>query len=593
MCEARTEQNSRLESGFFSLLCKICFICILFYLKSRKTSFFSLSFMISSSSNGPPKFVRKEMRPRITRVTRDIRPSRRAAATQVLLQVSPKRTVLPPIIERKKAETPSKPCLSWIVKKEYKIDDVRPIIISLAYPFLKIRPPLLLQECPPFDRIERNSFAELFHKKIEICRQLCDFSEQSLETEAKAVKTKTLLELLDLVKTNKDLGRPFLDEILEMTLINLMRKIPPFPNLSSAFDEEPSVIDRTWEHLSVVYSILQNVTLMLDSIDPSTVKNLVNLLNIPHLPEREKLVDILRNVIAQFEEHRHMIYNLLIINVSDYLTLQKNPFCIHPTINLLLFMNQYVPLDMKTYRTCVLPLMSMPHLRLFLNPFVSLLQTQMSIHPGHKMDVLEYALRHCPRTKASKQRNFIFILIGIAEHLNSEEFAPVAVKFAQILSLLTLSPNVKVSETAMMIWSNNALLNLIISCKDSVVPIMYRTLVRVVNEHWNKSIQNMAIGAKAIIEQRISKPQDGSDRCQSSRYQMLAGAEKQHTAWVRIASSAAMNDISFDLMSCLNRINQAFSPNEAVFSRSRLLPEYERQKVMRFRSEPCFQELRT
>ena len=539
-------------------------------------------------------FLKHLMRPRITRVTQPIHTNRRAAATHTNLKLVGKKQVLPPIVERKKAETPQKSTLVWCVRKDRKTDDIRPIVISLAYPFLKLRSPLSLERCQSLNTCDDSEFSQLFRKKIQICRQLCDFSDDRVELEAKKIKLESLLDLLDFLKMHKDLGQPILRDILDMTAINLLRQIPAFPSLSSVFDEEPSIVDPTWEHLSVVYAILQTITLMITSIDQMIVKKLVKLMYIPHLPEREKLVDVLRNIVVKFELHRKVIYKRLMIHLSDYITSQKNPFSIYPTLNLLMFMNQYVPLEWNDCMGNVLPLMTMPHLRLFLNPFVSLLQNQMALYPDQRLSVLEYALRHCPRMSASKQRNFIFLLIGIAEKLNLEEFKPVAKKFASVFATFTLSPNVKVAETAMMIWSNDAVLNLVMECDRDILTTIFRALKRVSSDHWNKSVQNMALGAISIFEQRYPRVGSDAPSVPSSKYQMFAGAEKQHTTWVLIATTAAMGDFTFDLMANLNKINEQFNPNEEtpMLSPLRRKGESDGSELSRFRSQPVFQEVR-
>ena len=169
-----------------------------------------------------------------------------------------------------------------------------------------------------------------------------------------------------------------------------------------------------------------------------------------------------------------------------------------------------------------------------------------------------------------------------------------AKKFASVFATFTLSPNVKVAETAMMIWSNDAVLNLVMECDRDVLTTMFRALKRISSDHWNKSVQNMALGAISIFEQRYPRAGNEAPLAPSSKYQMFAGAEKQHTTWVLIATTAAMADFTFDLMANLNKINEQFNPNEEtpMLSPLRRKGESDGSELSRFRSQPVFQELR-
>ncbi|KAH0787763.1 phosphoprotein phosphatase [Histomonas meleagridis] len=118
--------------------------------------------------------------------------------------------------------------------------------IQLPYlPLLKI----------PYDQNQ----ISLLEQKINLCCTLCDFTDIDADKEAKAIKTATLKELMNIFASPtmiRLVAPEAINKFFDMIIVNITRPLPPIESKHFFLQEEPQLVDVAWAHLSLVYTLV-------------------------------------------------------------------------------------------------------------------------------------------------------------------------------------------------------------------------------------------------------------------------------------------------------------------------------------------------
>ncbi|XP_022759027.1 serine/threonine protein phosphatase 2A 59 kDa regulatory subunit B' zeta isoform-like isoform X2 [Durio zibethinus] len=174
---------------------------------------------------------------------------------------------------------------------------------------------------PGFRDVPSSEKQNLFHRKLNMCCVVFDFSDPSKNHREKDIKRQALSELVDYISSvTSKFNEVAMQDITRMVAVNLFRTFPP-PNhdnklleMNDLEDEEPA-LDPAWPHHQIVYELLlrfvaspeTDAKLAKRYIDHSFVLKLLDLFDSDDQREREYLKTILHRIYGKFMVHRPFI----------------------------------------------------------------------------------------------------------------------------------------------------------------------------------------------------------------------------------------------------------------------------------------------
>lgn len=174
---------------------------------------------------------------------------------------------------------------------------------------------------PSFRDVPSSEKQNLFHKKLNMCCVVFDFSDPTKNLKEKEIKRQTLLELVDyILSVNSKFNEVTMQEITKMVAANLFRTFPSsnhdnkVPEMYDQEEEEPTM-EPAWPHLQIVYEFLLrfvasaeiDAKLAKRYVDHSFVLRLLDLFDSEDQRERDYLKTILHRIYGKFMVHRPFI----------------------------------------------------------------------------------------------------------------------------------------------------------------------------------------------------------------------------------------------------------------------------------------------
>ena len=438
-------------------------------------------------------------------------------------------------------------------------DDVTPIEFNLSFPFRFFREEIHFPLLPPLPPPLDPNFPKLFSAKIKICSQLCDFSVPDFEIEAKNIKSGTLAEFIE-ITCGDGISTNYIMDLFNMVCANIFRKLPVFPELYLYSTEEFNSIDSSWSHIGLCYTILQRLMPFVPTFDEFFLSKLASRLYTPLRAEQDQITSFLTTCITEFPYTRKYVRNALLKILVDYLDLHTYAFAISPTLTLLSKRCTELEVSTKDFMVYVVPLVTARHLRLFVGQFQTLLGAVLKREPTSRKILFDKLASMWPSGAIYKQAYFCRILVDLAEQLDKDSFAGISHRLALILSNVCTSPNEKVAEEAIIIWSRGHLLQLVENDSYSLLPQILEALLRTSYDHWSNTVRNNASAAIQIIKNFAP------DIFQEVTRKMIQVPkdvnEHLHTSWTQIAKKAAEADMSINIIEWIEKINLTFPPEQ-------------------------------
>ncbi|KAI4295090.1 hypothetical protein MLD38_040638 [Melastoma candidum] len=157
--------------------------------------------------------------------------------------------------------------------------------------------------------------------KLQTCCIQLDFSDQLKFVREKEIKQRTLMELVDFIRSGSGkITEKYQEEMTRMIGVNVFRHPPPVEHKNTGQDvmdpgEDEPYLDPFWPPLQLVYELLLRYVVSSDTdtkaaksyIDHSFVFKLLNLFYSGDPREREYFKTIVRSIYGKFMVHRPFI----------------------------------------------------------------------------------------------------------------------------------------------------------------------------------------------------------------------------------------------------------------------------------------------
>lgn len=414
----------------------------------------------------------------------------------------------------------------------------------------------------------------LLKKKLEICNLLCDFTDNDVDREAKAVKSATIKELFNVFGAKlvlDKLPKEIIDEFFVMIQKNIFRGIPMTPKKFLFYDDEPLIFDVNWPHLNLIYQLFFKYQNLRPADERFTIefhrKMMKNLLA-PDPNERDMMLQFFKDYVIAFPDRENMVWVELSFYLINYKENAIPPFAVMP---ILLFFNERfaettcnTELSDKIFKDAIIPLISSKHILSFYGALTQMFEIFIARDQGIAFRLALQVILRFPVSKPSKQILFIRLLNFLTEKVTSSDFELLAKPLFTLYAYCSTLNNGKVVDASFQIWSNVQIIPMILDNTRIIYPILHPALTRTMKKHWSTSTQNQALNT--LRNMHDIDPFMFDELNLGNPKKMMAFVEPDVTAatvahknWAIIARVAASKYSDFNLARILADIQMKFN----------------------------------
>uniref|UniRef100_A0A1A9WPJ0 Serine/threonine protein phosphatase 2A regulatory subunit n=1 Tax=Glossina brevipalpis TaxID=37001 RepID=A0A1A9WPJ0_9MUSC len=345
---------------------------------------------------------------------------------------------------------------------------------------------------------ERN----LFVRKLMQGRVLFDFMDPFTDIKGKTIKTGVLSNLaVYLANAQGILTEAMFYEVLTMIAVNIFHTLPAHQRIESERKDNVSVEEVCWEHLMLIYEVFycfvhhsefkpEYVEVYFD--EPFLMK-LIQLFDTEIEPERYTLTNILTNVFGKCPSRREFIRKTIVDIFLAYIYEEKE----FNGVSELLQIFQLVIMEFGTilnyeYFELLMRVLLPLHIGRFLSIYYINLSSCVILYIKKYSvlaeNVIKQLLLFWPRNSSEKQIIFLEEIDTILEIIQLREFEGVEEILFRQLGECAKSPHMLVSKSALRIWRNTRVRDLVEESDILILPIIVPALYVTTKTHWNKYI---------------------------------------------------------------------------------------------------------
>lgn len=438
-----------------------------------------------------------------------------------------------------------------------------------------------LQPLP--SNIDSNSIS-LLEQKLELCCNLCDYTDVDVDRQAKATKTRTLKELINIFESSttvNSLPSSVIDKFFNMIYVNLNRGLPAIPKKYLFYDDEPILVDIAWAHLSLVYQLLldyQKISPTDKRFDKNFMNLIYSLLHAPDGNERSSIVTFLTTYLDTYPDKETEVMDILANCLIGYRDKVYDPFCVIPSLRI--FQARFslkTEIDEKHlnyFYRAILPMHSSKHIFSFYGYLTEIIGFFISLRSDLSITIFHNVLKFFPEVRPSKQILFINLITFIVERVPPESFETIIEPLFSLLARCSQSSHYKVVNSSFQIWGNNTILPMILDNTRAIYPIVYPWFNKTMKEHWSVRSQNAALSTLKSMHDtdpfmfdELSQNQNGANNKNKQQQQQPVvplidpHAAQLHKNWAMVARAAAKVDKNVNLAKILADIQVRFNSN--------------------------------
>lgn len=448
-----------------------------------------------------------------------------------------------PIILRPKSE-PSVP------KKRVRLPEIDlGLTVDLTFHFSAKHPPregdISIKGSRNFVDLPAKDHLKAFEHKVKECSKLCDFSSPERDAKAKITKKELLKHLRDgysLPNVVQALTKSALENFYSMILTNICRRLPVI-SVQGPLDARDSVIDDSWPHLSLVYSLITASfasSHVQNCITPKLLYVIVgNCMSLDD-NERRTVRDVLSSIYTRFISLRlkiryytgeYMSQGLCSAELLEFFVVCIKGF------------NTPLKEDhMKFFRVSVLPLHSHSKLCLFADELNTCIAKLAEKQSQVLIETLHYMSKHWPCCDCRKQvvyvREIVFLFAKFTKEIKADH-----VKFAFKVIKNALNASVDVCNEALGALTEESMIEPLILHAGIAFPIIWETLCETVKLHWSDGIR-----ANAYVVLQALQEVDPNVYRKMNDSRTHAEKESKLSVWDRILTLAKERDASLSLV---------------------------------------------
>ncbi|KAK7832906.1 serine/threonine protein phosphatase 2A 57 kDa regulatory subunit B' kappa isoform [Quercus suber] len=413
-----------------------------------------------------------------------------------------------------------------------------------------------------FKDVSNSQKPNLFVSKLNLCCEVHDYSD----SEKQDLKRQTLIELVDFVSSGSaKFTEPAIAAVCKMCSVNLFRVFPPKYRSNcgggETEDEEP-IFDPAWSYLQIVYDLLLRFISYssLDAkvakkyIDHSFIVRLLDLFDSEDPRERDCLKTILHRIYGKFMVHRPFIRKAVsnIIYRFVFETERHNGIAELLEIFGSVISGFALPLKeehkMFLWRALI-PLHKPKSVGIYHQQLTYCVVQFIDKDPKLAGTVIKGLLKYWPITNSQKELMFISELEEVLEMTSMVEFQKIMVPLFRRIGCCLNSSHYQVAERAHLLWNNEHVLNLISHNRQVILPLVFSSLERNAQNHWNQAVLNLTLNLKRMFCEMDEELVVACQRkLEEEDSRLRVAAEKRRLTWERLETAAGLQPLAGNIL---------------------------------------------
>ena len=369
-----------------------------------------------------------------------------------------------------------------------------------------------IQVIPEISTFPKSEFDEILYQKLEQCLKVCNFKDFYKHLNGKAVKESYLNEILSYIKQPEYYQMMTLrthEMLFEMFNKNVVRVLPPVPDLISAPSMGDDIIDKyfedSWPHLEIVYNIFIeylkspsfNEKYLTRKITHSYVLQLVGMFKALDKRERTMLQLTIYAMYSRFIQKRDLFRFAMKQLLTEVHYDKKFVAGIPEILNVLLSIIKGFSLPLKKEHVdflfdTLLPLMSVIYLPSFYKGLINCILMYLSHDSTLLVKVFREMLRYWPTSDWQKEIIFLLLLRELLTGIIRPQFKEIMTELLHRIGKCTISDHYAVSESALKLWGIDNFIKYIRFYSTNAIPIILPYLYQAASNHWNNQIKGLA-----------------------------------------------------------------------------------------------------
>ncbi|KAF4322515.1 hypothetical protein BBO99_00002919 [Phytophthora kernoviae] len=414
-----------------------------------------------------------------------------------------------------------------------------------------------LGELPALEDVPSSERMRLFRQKLKLCCVLYDFSDMRKQVREKEAKRNALLQIVEYISAGKVAWDPsVVGDLLECVGCNIFRHLGRSStsgtvnangNVEAPEDDEP-MLEASWPHMQLVYEILLRFVLSKE-VDSRTAKEyfskkfmikLLNLFDSEDPRERDYLKTILHRIYGKSMALRSFIRR----SINDmFYTFVYETESLQGVGELLEILGSIIngfalplkPEHQNFLERALIPLHTAGNLAMFHQQLAYCTTQFVEKDPQTAEPIILGLLKYWPVTASAKEILFLNELEEIIEMIQMEQFAAVMRPLFLRISQAVCSSHFQVSQRALYLWNNEALVRLVSARRAEILPLIFGALYRNCENHWHSTVQTLTYNVLKLFMEMDSQL---FDQC-SAQFEEREGrvqqtTEQRHHKWAAL-----------------------------------------------------------
>ncbi|KAJ7978847.1 Serine/threonine protein phosphatase 2A regulatory subunit [Quillaja saponaria] len=404
----------------------------------------------------------------------------------------------------------------------------------------------------------------LFISKLNSCCQTFDMSDPDKNCREQDLKRQALIELVDFVSSGSaKFTEPAITAMCKMCSLNLFRVFPPKSRSNcigrETEDEEP-VFDPAWSHLQIVYDLLLqfisynslDVKVVKMYVDPTFILRLLDLFDSEDPRERDCLKTVLHRVYGKFMVHRPFIRKAVSNIIYRFVFETERHNGIAELLEIFGSVISGFALPLKEEHKiflwrALIPLHKPKSLGIYHQQLTYCVVQFIDKDRKLASTVIKGLLKYWPVTNSQKELMFISELEEVLEMASMVEFQMIMVPLFRRIGCCLNSSHHQVAERAHLLWNNEHVLNLITHNRQVILPLVFPSLARNTQNHWNQAVLNLSLNVKRIFcemdEELVLACQC---KLEEEDSKSNAVAERRRLVWERLETTVSLQAVGGD-----------------------------------------------
>lgn len=427
---------------------------------------------------------------------------------------------------------------------------------------LKVTRSLQLPKLPPIPKPADPQFKSILLKKLDLCKQLCDFDNPLNDRQAKDIKRHTLNEINNLFTTlglNAIIDDEVKDIIMDVIKVNLLRPLSKLDELSLFNPDVGAFKEFDFDHTQYIYRMLTIFVHDLPKYKGFSINLLYQLLPVLSSKDKRERESLISFFVTLINSKPVMFPELFpkLIKILDNDSNTPDPCGIYSALSIIYTChnanNNLKDIIKPYYRSHFLPLIRHEHFSIFSFPLLQLYRLFFANNYTNSNDFVRLLINIWPVSHPAKEEMMITFLVQSLEFCRNIDYYLLGRAITK-LAISADSPSFKVAEQANKALTSPIVLDLVTQTSHKIIPKLIKHIENA-RSHWSNTVRTAAEDSMAAITRVLGR------NVNKNKLANINTSKDKLKSWAAIARAAAIKDKNIYLSEKLGELSKLFTDN--------------------------------